>query len=179
MGYDTLYHWQSAGFPGREITTQKRILAALRGLSMITDIKSSPRISWDIGTAYDFFISQMVLHNPENYGLRASWAAGVRSRLPVAERKFLEDTREFTYVSQDWVYHLPAPKDAATALWSLRQMSPEKRMVNMGERHHCEEMEDILKNVAARGSYTQKDVDALKEAIRKCEKTVKIKMVTN
>ena len=43
-------------------------------------------IRWDIGTAYDFFASLVVLHNPEMYGLPGSWAAGVRSRLPAAAR---------------------------------------------------------------------------------------------
>ena len=35
---------------------------------------------WDIGTAYEFFISLYVLHEPEKFGVRASWAAGIRSR---------------------------------------------------------------------------------------------------
>ena len=36
-----------------------------------------PRLSFDFGTAYDLFISLQVLHYPEKFGLRASWAAGV------------------------------------------------------------------------------------------------------
>ena len=48
-----------------------------------------PELAWDIGTAYDFFISLSVLHTPEEFGLRASWAAGVRSRLSSAHRKTL------------------------------------------------------------------------------------------
>src|SRR5690606_25511350 len=48
------------------------------------------RIKWDIGTAYDFFISLWVLHEPEHLGLRGSWAAGVRSRLPAPERELLQ-----------------------------------------------------------------------------------------
>ncbi len=39
----------------------------------------SPRLSWDVGTAYDMFMSLDVLHRPEAYGLRGAWAAGVRS----------------------------------------------------------------------------------------------------
>jgi hypothetical protein len=41
----------------------------------------SPQLRWEFGTAYDLMMSLEVLHNPENFGLRASWAAGVRSRL--------------------------------------------------------------------------------------------------
>ncbi len=139
---------------------------------------NTPRISWDIGTAYDLFISLMVLQNPENYGLRASWAAGVRSRLPVDERKFLEETREFNYVSMNWVFRLPEPKDATTAIWAYRQTPAEKRLFATSELHECEGMEEILRDVAARRSYNQKDVEILRDTIRKCEKSVKYKLVT-
>ena len=30
----------------------------------------SPQIEWDLGTAYDFFISLVVLHKPGDHGLR-------------------------------------------------------------------------------------------------------------
>ena len=58
----------------------------------------SPTIEWDYGTAYEFFISLHVLHQPEHFGIRASWAAGVRSRIPSAERKLLEDIYSLTGV---------------------------------------------------------------------------------
>lgn len=144
----------------------------------MSDKEKSPIISWDIGTAYDLFISLTVLQNPENYGLRPSWAAGVRSRLPQEERKFLEETREFNYVSQNWVYRLPTPKDAATALWELRQTPPEKRMFNTSEHHECVGIRELLSDVATRRSYNQKDVEVLREIIRKCEKSVKYKLIT-
>ncbi|NMC12316.1 MAG: winged helix-turn-helix transcriptional regulator [Chloroflexi bacterium] len=145
---------------------------------MSSSVLGSPRINWDIGTAYDFFISLTVLQSPETYGLRPSWAAGVRSRLPAEERKFLEETREFNYVSQNWIHNLPPPKDAATALWVMRQTPPEKRIFETAEHHECDGMREILLNVAAHRTYNQKDVEALREIIRKCEKSVKYKMVT-
>ena len=37
------------------------------------------RVEWDIGTAYDFFISLWALHEPKHLGLRGAWAAGVWS----------------------------------------------------------------------------------------------------
>ena len=46
----------------------------------------APRISWDIGTAYDFFVSLHILHHPSDFGVRAAWAAGMRSRLPCTPR---------------------------------------------------------------------------------------------
>ena len=39
---------------------------------------STESLSWDLGTAYDFFISLHVLHNPDKFGLRGSWAAALR-----------------------------------------------------------------------------------------------------
>jgi DNA-binding transcriptional ArsR family regulator len=92
---------------------------------------AEPRLVWDIGTAYDFFMSLEVLHQPERYGLRPSWAAGVRSRLPPAERKMLEDIQHFLWLPLHWINTLPAPKDAAAALWSLRQIPAEQRPLQM------------------------------------------------
>lgn len=40
------------------------------------DEKVKTKIHWDIGTAYDLFISLRILHEPERYSVRASWAAG-------------------------------------------------------------------------------------------------------
>ena len=137
----------------------------------------SPQIRWDIGTAYDFFISLIVLQSPETYGLRPSWAAGVRSRLPADERKFLEETREFNHVPMNWIHRLPAPKDAATALWVMRQTPPEKRLFETNNMHECEGVREILLDVATRRSYNQEDVEALKETIRKCDKSAKVKLV--
>ncbi len=93
----------------------------------------SPAIQWDFGTAYEFFISLHVLHNPEHFGIRASWAAGVRSRIPSAERKLLEDVYAITGVPMSWINSLPAPKDAITALWALKQIPASQRMIKLLE----------------------------------------------
>lgn len=88
-------------------------------------------IEWDYGTAYEFFISLHVLHNPDRFGIRASWAAGVRSRIPAPERKLLEDMYPATGAPMNWIYRLPAPKNAATALWGLRQIPVSRRMIEL------------------------------------------------
>ncbi len=82
---------------------------------------ASPRIIWDIGTAYDLFVSLYVLHNPSNFGLRAAWAAGMRSRLPAADREFLEDiaASDLNAPPLAWIYALPGTKDSLTALETL------------------------------------------------------------
>ena len=48
------------------------------------------KLTWDMGTAYDMFISLEMLHNPKTYGIRSAWAVGVRSRVPQPEREILE-----------------------------------------------------------------------------------------
>ncbi len=63
----------------------------------------SVALTWDMGSAYDLFLSLLVLHNPDTYGLRPSWAAGVRSRLPAAERKLLEEISPFIWVPIHWI----------------------------------------------------------------------------
>ena len=70
---------------------------------------TATRLIWDIGTAYELFISLHVLHEPDYFGIRASWAAGVRSRIPAAERKLLEDVCPLIGVPLFWLHSLPAP----------------------------------------------------------------------
>jgi len=86
------------------------------------------QIVWDQGTAYDFFTSLHVLHFPDDFGLRGAWAAGVRSRLPNEVRVFLEKIVGNFTPPLTWVYSLPTPKDAATALVGLKQLPVEDRL---------------------------------------------------
>jgi DNA-binding transcriptional ArsR family regulator len=87
-----------------------------------------PQIIWDKGTAYDLFVSIWVIHRPDEFGLRPSWAAGVRSRLPSALRDVLEQSQMFISVPMHWIYQLPEPKDADAALDTLRGLPPEDRL---------------------------------------------------
>ena len=66
-----------------------------------------PVLTWDGGTAYDLFVSLFVLHRPEMFGVRPSWAAGVRSRLPAVQRDFLEQVETFLPVPLSWLHLLP------------------------------------------------------------------------
>jgi len=129
------------------------------------------RLTWDIGTAYDFFVSLDILHDPDQYGLRASWAAGVRSRLPAAERKLLEEIQYYLWIPIHWIYQLPAPKDAATALWSLRQIPAEQRLNTLTTFHEMAGLAEVLKNITERRSWSQSDVDAIRKHFIQHEKT--------
>jgi len=92
---------------------------------------TAPSIEWDFGTAYELFASLHVLHHPDQFGLRPSWAAGVRSRIPPAERKFMEEMYPILGVPLQWIHDLPAPKDAISALWALKQIPPAQRMLHL------------------------------------------------
>jgi DNA-binding transcriptional ArsR family regulator len=90
---------------------------------------TKPQLCWDSGTAYDFFVSLQVLHEPAEYGLRAQWAAGVRARIPAAEREVLEAAQLVLFsIPLHWIHALPEPKDATTALWTLRQTPAAERL---------------------------------------------------
>lgn len=122
----------------------------------------SPCLAWDIGTAYDLFVSLEVLHHPEEYGLRPSWAAGVRSRMPLRERKFLEETMEFLGVPQPWLYTLPSPKDAGCALQVLKQVPAEDRLQALLLTHEVPaEVLTVLDRVEERGSWDEKDLKSI------------------
>ena len=88
-------------------------------------------IQWEFGMAYEMFISLHVLHEPDYYGIRASWAAGVRSRIPPTERKLLEEVYPLINVPLAWIHSLPAPRDSISALWGLKQIPPAERMIRL------------------------------------------------
>ena len=94
---------------------------------------TEPNLSWDSGTAYDMFLSLQVLHEPSTFGLRAAWAAGMRSRLPVTERETLEQFQKAKMTTPfHWVYGLPSPKDGAVVLRALKEMAPADRLGDAG-----------------------------------------------
>ena len=123
----------------------------------------APHILWDWGTAYDLFASLDVLHHPEHFGLRGSWAAGVRSRLTSSQRTILEDAQKLFFSSPlGWVSNLPQPKDADTALWSLSQIPPAERLPTLA--YHAEEEPEILellKGVLTRRAWDESDLEQL------------------
>ncbi len=127
--------------------------------------KQTVRIDWDWGTAYDLFASLVVLHDPEKYGLRGQWAAGVRSRLPPAERKFLEEAFGFLFIPMHWISRLPEPKDSATALWALRRLPPQERLFAIILSLTDDEpgLEKILRNVTEKGAWDEADLAGVLE----------------
>jgi len=146
---------------------------------------TAPEIQWDFGTAYELFISLHVLHAPDYYGVRPSYAAGVRSRIPAAERKLLEDVLPLIGVPLRWLHSLPAPKDAISALWALKQIPPAERMVELkGLNEPCneddpEEIEqhtkfhEILLRIVTEGKWKPQDIEFFQKAFSKKSEGVK------
>lgn len=123
---------------------------------------TTPTIRWELSTAYELFLSLHVLHMPEYYGIRASWAAGIRSRIPAAERKFLEEVLPFIGFPLAWAYGLPAPKDAISALWALKQIPAAERIPSLFECDRDSSKPEpcigTLLDIARRGSWDANDL---------------------
>ena len=140
---------------------------------MTSNQTSASQITWDFGTAYEFFISLHVLHNPEYHGVRASWAAGVRSRIPAVERKLLEEVIPFIAPPLAWIYNLPQPKDALSALYTLRQIPAAERFrqVFMAEEHPEDDYFKLLEQIAQKPAWDQTDLLAVRKIMGKKDKT--------
>ena len=147
--------------------------------------QTSPEIRWDFGTAYELFISLHVLHSPDYYGVRPSYAAGVRSRIPAAERKLLEEVLPLSGVPLKWLHDLPAPKDAISALWALKQIPPAERMIELHrlnqpseqkdaeEKEHHAKFNEILLRIATEGKWKPEDVEFFQKAFTRKNENVK------
>ena len=129
---------------------------------------SGPELVWDYGTGYDFFLSLEVLHDPNHYGVRPAWSAGMRARLPTTHRETLETAQLLFQPPSVWVSTLPEPKDAATVLWHLGQIPPEERLSSLAFNHRnsYEGVASMLKRVAKQGKWSKKDLSLLCTAPR-------------
>jgi DNA-binding transcriptional ArsR family regulator len=124
---------------------------------------------WDCGTAYDLFVSLRVLHEPSKYGLRGSWARGVRARLSPAEREVLEQATDLVWPFH-WVHALPLPKDGKTALQALKRIPAAQRLSALAPSTKAgHEVREILHGVAAQQRWGEEDRRALQQALRRIE----------
>ena len=145
----------------------------------------SPVIEWDLGTAYEMFVSLHVLIEPEYFGIRPTYAASVRARIPQAERKLLEDLYPILGVPLKWLHSLPAPKDAISALWALKQVPPAERMMFLyrvnepyesdgspdSENH--KKFNENLCRIAETGTWSKEDADFFQKMLSKKNKNLK------
>lgn len=133
-----------------------------------------PEIAWDFGTAYELFISLHVLYQADYFDIRPSYAASIRARIPAEERKALEEVYALAGVPLPWLAELPAPKDAISALWALKQIPAAERIVklhradreaipyeNDAAAEKRRNLNEILLRVAAEGKWKPEDVEFL------------------
>ena len=126
---------------------------------------STPEVEWDLGTAYDLFMSLVVLHKPAEFGVRGAWAAGVRARLSAEDREILEKSHLLWGVPFHWLHTLPEPKDAETALWVLGQVpaSERVRLLATSPGLYPDTMR-LQEAVVARRAWSESDLVALRTA---------------
>lgn len=133
--------------------------------------ETQPQLDWDWGTAYDLFVSLHVLHEPNKFGLRGSWAAGVRSRVPGDEREILEVAQNLFTLPMHWVYDLPDPKDSSAALHTLENLDPGERLPSLALSVETPpQLAEVLLSVAESGTWDEDDQDALRERFKEKEK---------
>jgi DNA-binding transcriptional ArsR family regulator len=145
----------------------------------MADVNASttPKLLWDIGTAYDLFTSVWVLHEPAKFGLRGAWAAGVRSRLSADDREILEKMFQHKGEPMAWVHQLPEPKDATTVLYALKQMPPEERLTNMFLSTSSSDYVQLLRSVAERGEWDENDRLAIAQIMEGWKHTTSSKKI--
>jgi len=121
------------------------------------------QILWDSGTAYELFASLVVLHRPTVFGLRPAWAAGVRSRLPQAQRNFLERTFSFLDVPLAWLHNLPEPKDASGVIQELSDLPAAERLAALQFNANTPpELLATCRAIAVKGTWDVDDQEVLR-----------------
>jgi DNA-binding transcriptional ArsR family regulator len=121
---------------------------------------SAPTITWDSGTAYDFFVSLNVINAPAEYGLRPSWAAGIRSRLSAPSRMVFSNAMAKMFPSVWWISGLPQPKQARNVLELLEDMKPEEILPSLCMDPGCVEgCGGVPAQVYKKGTWDESDVE--------------------
>jgi DNA-binding transcriptional ArsR family regulator len=131
------------------------------------------RLRWEMGTGYDLFISLLVLHRPELHGLRASWAAGVRSRLPTEERETLETAITLMYEPLPFVHTVPMPKDTQAVLDALDQLPGSKRLEALSLHYSTPSVvREVLLSTTSQRKWTTTEKSIISNNIRNRDRLV-------
>ena len=126
---------------------------------------SISQLSWNYGSAFDLFASLHVLHEPARFGVRAAWAAGVRSRLSSEDREALEQAEAAIWIPLYWLQTLGDPKDSTTALRALRHIPAGERLAALGLPPKLPAgVETIYRDVAALETWNPEDLESLRDA---------------
>lgn len=126
------------------------------------EIQKPPRLTWVSGTAFDLFISLYVLHHPDRFGLRASWAAGVRSRLPQPDREFLESAQTYLTAPLLWLCSIGEDRSARAALQALAELPPSERLAAITRfSDSSAEFQAATRRIQQNGTYTAEDLQVV------------------
>ena len=129
--------------------------------------QTSPTLEWDVGTAYDFFISYRVLANPKQFGVRSAWASGMRARLQPADRETLDASLLVLPTVGQWLYTLPALKDVAHALRALTDIPAAQRLLRVAgwcdEQDGRSPTQNLLYRVWSEGSWSDETLKRFRE----------------
>jgi len=133
------------------------------------------RISWDWGTAYDFFTSLAVLKEPKKFGIRSAWASGMRARLQCEDREVLDAALAVIGIPAKWVHSLSQPKDVDHCLGALAQIQTQGRLATLV---CCPDQDDerspkqrLLSSVAKKGSWNEADLEVMRTSHTSKKKT--------
>lgn len=138
-----------------------------------------PRLIWDFGTGYELFSSLYIIHYPGHLGLRASWAAGVRSRLPADIREMFHQILCCFGLPLHWVYSLPEPKDARAVLAALEGMPPEDILPKLAlDPDYPVTADQVFHEVMEKRSWNDKDLAVIFSYYRESNSQVKKKNLT-
>jgi DNA-binding transcriptional ArsR family regulator len=131
---------------------------------MTSKSQSNTKIEWDSGTAYDFFISYMVLARPKQFGLRSAWASGMRARLQPADREVLDTSLLVIQTAGQWLHSMSPPKDVGHCLRALAEIPAAERLPRLvcspREDSQCSPAQALLNRVWRSGTW---DKATLKE----------------
>jgi len=112
-------------------------------------------ISWESGTGFDLFVSLCALTDPGRYGLRPTWAAGVRSRLALEDRAYIETVQPFVRVPIAWLVNLDAqPRSAEAVLDALAAIPTEERLAALTVTPIMpENVQEVMFNTCEKGGW--------------------------
>jgi len=131
-------------------------------------------LRWNSGTAYDFFISLLALHHAADFGLRPNWTAGVRQRLSIPQREFLECIYSFASLPLDWISSLPDPKDALPVLRRAADLAPADRLRTLTlPMDLSPEVYETLDRIAENGTVTAKEKEILGRNLTRRDKLLR------
>ena len=137
-------------------------------------------IQWKTGTAFDFFVSLAVLHRPAIFGLRPSWAAGVRQRLSTPNRETLEKVQSFSSIPLLWLSGLAEPCDASTALEAISNLSGHQCLSDLTLGAEISpKVIGCLQDIARRGAWNAAELKVLKEHYRSRDTALDPQSLTN